>query len=48
MAGDKSLERGGSPYYWEALDGFQELDLTATMDMSAQWKELRKGGACKQ
>jgi hypothetical protein len=48
MAGDKTINRAGSPYYWEALDCFEELDLTATMDMSAQWKGLRKGGACKQ
>ena len=48
MVGDKTIDRGGSQYYWEAIEGFQELDVTATMDMSAQWKGLRRGGACKQ
>jgi hypothetical protein len=48
MAGDKSVDREGSPYFWEALDGFQELDVIATIDMSAQWKGLCKGGTCKQ
>jgi hypothetical protein len=36
MAGDKTIDRGDSQYYWEAIEGFQELDVTATMDMSAQ------------
>ena len=48
MAGDSTKSREDSPHYWAALDGFQDFDLTATMDMSAQWKGLRKGGACKQ
>jgi hypothetical protein len=38
MAGDKTLNRG-------RFDGFEELDLTATKDMSEQWRGLRKGGA---
>jgi hypothetical protein len=38
----------GTKYFWEALDGFEEIELTATMDLSASWKGLKKGGACKQ
>jgi hypothetical protein len=36
MASDKTISRDGTSHYWEALDGFQEINLTATMDMSAQ------------
>jgi hypothetical protein len=43
MAGDKTINRDGSPCYWAALDEFNDLDVTATMDMSAQWKGLHKG-----
>jgi hypothetical protein len=45
MASDKSTSRENSTYHWALLEAF---DLTATMDMSAQWKGLLKGGACKQ
>jgi hypothetical protein len=48
MASDKTISRDGMPHFWEALDGFQEIKLTDTIDMSAQWKGLQKGGACKQ
>ncbi len=48
LAGDKTKDRSGTPYFWEALDSFEEIEFTATMDMSASWKGLRKGGACKQ
>jgi hypothetical protein len=48
LAGDKSKSRDGTPYYWEAVEGFHEIDPTATMDLSVSWKGLRKGGACKQ
>jgi hypothetical protein len=40
MAGDHSKNRDGTPYYWAAIAGFKEIDLTATMDMSASWKGL--------
>ncbi len=48
LASDKSRSRENTPYFWEALNDFEEIELTATMDMSARWKGLRKGGACKQ
>jgi hypothetical protein len=48
LAGDKSKMRDGTPYFWQALDDFEEIELTATMDLSASWKGLQKGGACKQ
>jgi hypothetical protein len=40
--------RDGTTFFWQALDGFEEIELTATMDLSASWKGLQKGGACKQ
>jgi hypothetical protein len=48
LASDKSRSRENTPYFWKALNDFEEIELTATMDMSASWKGLRKGGACKQ
>jgi hypothetical protein len=48
LASGKSRSRENTPYFWEALNDFEEIKLTATMDMSASWKGLRKGGACKQ
>jgi hypothetical protein len=30
------------------LEGFQEIELAATMNLSASWKGLKKGGTCKQ
>lgn len=36
MTGNKTINRDGSPYYWAALEGFNDLDVTATMDMFAQ------------
>jgi hypothetical protein len=48
MASDKMINREESSHHWEALDGFQDINLTATVDMPAQWKGLRKGAACKQ
>jgi hypothetical protein len=42
MTGNKTIDRDGSPYYWAALEGFNDLDVTATMDMFAQWKGLHK------
>lgn len=48
MAADKTLPRDGTNYFWEALEDFQELETSATMDMSATWKGLKKGGACKR
>jgi hypothetical protein len=48
MASNKSLPRNGEKYAWEAINEFAEFDVTATMDMSATWKGLKKGGACKR
>jgi hypothetical protein len=48
MAGDKTINRENSSFHWDALQDFKELDLSAAMDMSAQWKSLQKGDACKQ
>jgi hypothetical protein len=48
LAGDKSKNRDGTPDFWQAIDGFEDIELTATMDLSASWKGLQKGGASKQ
>jgi hypothetical protein len=48
LTSDKTINRDGTSHYWDTLDGFQETNLTATIDMSAQWKGLWKGGASKQ
>jgi hypothetical protein len=48
VATDKTIHRDGIPQFCEALNGFQEMNLTATMDISTPWKGFQKGGACKQ
>ncbi len=48
MAGNSTESKEDLLHYWAALDGFHDFDLTATMDMSVQWKGLHKGGACKK
>jgi hypothetical protein len=48
MASDKSISRDNTPYFWEALEEYNEFEVCATMDMSATWKGLKKGGACKR
>jgi hypothetical protein len=40
MAGDKSINRDGSPFFWDAISDLHEFNVSATMDMSAQWKGL--------
>jgi hypothetical protein len=47
-AGNKTINRENTPFHWDALQDFKELDLSTNIDMSAQWKGLQKGGACKQ
>jgi hypothetical protein len=47
MASNKSLPQNGEKYAWEAISEFAEFDVSATMDMSATWKGLKKGGAYK-
>ncbi len=48
LAGGKSKSREGTPFFWDEIEGFEEIELTATMNMSASWKGLQKGGAYKQ
>ncbi len=48
MASNKSKCRDRTPFFWAAIEDFEEIELTTTMDLSASWKGLQKGGTCKQ
>jgi hypothetical protein len=48
MLADPSIDRSGMDYHWESLAGFKPFDISALVDLSAQWKCLKKGGACKR
>lgn len=41
-ASEKTVCKDGTPHFWEALDRFQEMNLTATMGISTPWKGLQK------